>query len=96
MIGVAKIRLCYQVKKIYLISLLVDDNRNNEDYCINHTDLVPTCNDYLLTYFFDHDDDDDITSFYLFTVSNVILDCVSIYKLYYINKKKKVPATKVV
>ena len=54
MIGVAKIRLCYQVKKIYLISLLVDDNRNNEDYCINHTDLVPTCNDYLLTYFFDH------------------------------------------
>ena len=47
-------------------------------------------------YFFDHNDEDNITSFYFLTVSNVILECVSNCKLCYINKKKKAPTTKMV
>ena len=69
--------LCYPVNKINLISLLEGENCincNNKDYCINSTNLVPTCNDFLLTYFFDHEDEDNNTSFSLLTVSNVILD----------------------
>ena len=86
MMGVSKFG-CVIQDEIYLISLLEGDNYvsllegdnynnyNNEDYCINSTDLVPTCNDSLLTYFFDHDDEEDNTSFSFLTVSNVILDC---------------------
>ena len=59
-------------------------------------DLVPTCNDSLLTHFFDHEDEEDTTSFYLLTVSDVILDCVSNRKLNHINKKKKLSTTTVV
>ena len=52
-----KIQLCYPGNGIYPISLLlVEENCNNEDYCINYTGLVITCNYSLLTYFFDHDD----------------------------------------
>ena len=96
MMGVAKFVREYPVNEIYHISLLEGENRDNEDYCINSTDLVPICNDFLLTNFFDHVVEDEIQSFSLLTVSNVILNCVSNCKLFYTNKKKKTPKTKVV
>ena len=91
--GCRKIRLCYLVSEIYPISLLEGEIWNNEDYSINSTDLVTTCNDSLLMYFFDHDDENDNASFSLFTVSNVIIDCDYNYRLCYTNKKKRAPKT---
>ena len=90
------IRRCYPVNAIHPINLPEGDNCYNEDYCINSTNLVPTCNDSPLTCFFHDDDEDAITSFYLLTVSNVILDCVFNCKFNHINNKKKVPTTTVV
>ena len=93
--GRRKIRLCYPVNEIHPINLPEGDNCYKEDYCINYIDLVSTCNDSFLRYFFNHDDEDETTSLYLLTVSNVILDCVSNRKLNQIDKKKKLPTTKV-
>ena len=76
--GRNKILLYYTFSEIYPISLIERENTiNNEDYCINSTDLVPACNKSILTYFFDHDEEEDkaASSFSLLTVSKVILDC---------------------
>ena len=56
-------------------------------------ELVPTCNDSSLAYFFDHDDKDNTPIFYLFPVSNVILNWASNHKHIYINKKTRSPTT---
>ena len=57
--GYRKICLRYPVNEIQTSNFPEGDNRyneDNEDYGMNSTDLVQTCNDSLLTYFFDHDD----------------------------------------
>ena len=52
--GRRKIRLCYPVNEIQTSNFPEGDNRyneDNEDYGMNSTDLVQTCNNSLLTYF---------------------------------------------
>ena len=49
-----------------------------------------------MIYFFDHDNKAGITLFFFLTVSNVILDCFSNCRLYFINNKKKVPTITVI
>ena len=56
-------------------------------------ELVPICNDSSLTYFFDHDDEDNTPIFYLLPVSNVILNRASNHKHSHINKKTRSPTT---